>query len=354
MQEPPPLARALLDTLRATVELARGEDVAGLLADLRRYWHKDGLLPIHASPMEMELAGRRGDAAGVLSSYDDAVETITRIWHPWFTARIRLAAVAIGELARVMPQLPAAERPTYVEHADRLQADGHTVLERYTDPEDSWGPEGRAWVKRLDAEALRVHWLAGAEPPPGDVLVSTWQEAASLTEEFGDVYELARLRAVLAGIQRAVGDTAAAREVGDLARSTAHDLGAQPLLDDLRSIGSAPARAAAGASDALTPREAEILGLVAEGRSNGEIGRAAVHQHQDRERARVQHPRQARCRWADRGRRDRPSAGAARLTSARRDPRRRGYGWRGPGVAPATPAGEDSRQDRTNQRRRTG
>ena len=271
-EEPPPLARALLDTLRATVELARGEDVAGLLADLRRYWHKDGLLPIHASPMEMELAGRRGDAAAVLSSYDDAVETITRIWHPWFTARIRLAAVAIGELARVMPQLPAAERPTYVEHAERLHADGHTVLERYTDPKDSWGPEGRAWVKRLDAEALRLRWLADADPPPVDVLVSTWLDAASLTEEFGDVYELARLRSVLAGIQRAVGDTGAAREVGDLARSTAHELGAHPLLDDLRSIGSTPARAA-GPSDALTPRETEILGLVAEGRSNGEIGR---------------------------------------------------------------------------------
>jgi DNA-binding CsgD family transcriptional regulator/tetratricopeptide (TPR) repeat protein len=271
-EEPPSLARALLDTLRATVELARGEDVGALLADLRRYWHKDGLLPIHASPMEMELAGRRGDAAAVLSSYDDAVETITRIWHPWFTARIRLAAVAIGELARVMPQLPAAERPTYVEHADRLQADGHTVLERYTDPEDTWGPEGRAWVQRLDAETLRVHWLAGAEPPPGDVLVSTWSEAVSLTEQFGDVYELARVRAVLAGIQRAVGDTPAARELGDLARATAHSLGARPLLEDLRSIGSAPARAAGVASDALTPRETEILGLVAEGRSNGEIG----------------------------------------------------------------------------------
>jgi DNA-binding NarL/FixJ family response regulator len=117
-----------------------------------------------------------------------------------------------------------------------------------------------------------VHWLAGAEPPPGDLLVSTWLEAASLTEEFGDVYELARLRAILAGIQRAVGDTAAARELGDLARSAAHDLGAQPLLDDLRSIGSAPTRAAV-ASDVLTPRETEILALVAEGRSNGEIGR---------------------------------------------------------------------------------
>jgi DNA-binding CsgD family transcriptional regulator len=271
-QDPPPLARALLDTLRATVALARGEDVEGVLADVRGYWHKDGLLPIHASPMEMEVAGRRGDGAGVLASYDDAVATMTEIWHPWFSARIRLAAVAIGELARAMPQLPAAERPAYLEHAERLRGDGHTVLERYNDPSESWGPEGRAWFQRLDAETLRVQWLAGVEAPPLDDLVSTWQETVSLTEEFGDVYELARVRAALAGIQRAAGDTGAARELGDLARATAHELGARPLLDDLRAIGSAPARAAAS-SDSLTPREQEILGLVAEGRSNGEIGR---------------------------------------------------------------------------------
>jgi DNA-binding CsgD family transcriptional regulator/tetratricopeptide (TPR) repeat protein len=261
-EEPPPLARALLQMLRASVVMARGEDVSGLLHDLRGYWHKEGLLPIHASPMEMELAGRRGDA----------VETITRIWHPWFSARIRLAALAIGELARVMPQLPASERPTYLDHTARLLTDGHTVLERYTDPAETWGPEGRAWFKRLDAEALRVQWLAGVEPPPLDVLVSAWQETLLLTEEFGDVYELARVRTVLAGILRAAGDPAAARELGDLARASAHELGAGPLLEDLRAIGSTPARAGAG-SDALTPREQEILGLVAEGRSNGEIGR---------------------------------------------------------------------------------
>jgi DNA-binding NarL/FixJ family response regulator len=72
---------------------------------------------------------------------------------------------------------------------------------------------------------------------------------------------------------RAVGDTAAAREVGDLAREAAHRLRAGPLLDELRALGAAPTRSEPGATDALTPREREILGLVAEGRSNGEIGR---------------------------------------------------------------------------------
>ena len=54
------------------------------------------------------------------------------------------------------------------------------------------------------------------------------------------MHELARSRTVLAGILRATGDAAAARELGDLARAAAHQLGAQPLLDELRAAGSAP------------------------------------------------------------------------------------------------------------------
>ena len=58
-----------------------------------------------------------------------------------------------------------------------------------------------------------------------------WREAEQLFEDFGHVHELATVRAVLAGILRATGDTAAARELGDQAREVAHRLGAQPLLD---------------------------------------------------------------------------------------------------------------------------
>ena len=48
--------------------------------------------------------------------------------------------------------------------------------------------------------------------------------------------------------------------------------GRPPLLDQLKAIGITPARGQAG-SATLTPREREILALVAQGRSNGEIGK---------------------------------------------------------------------------------
>jgi DNA-binding CsgD family transcriptional regulator/tetratricopeptide (TPR) repeat protein len=271
-QAPPPIPRALLESLRLTVEFARGNDVSTELAALRRFWPREGGVAIHAAAVAIRHAGRRGDPAGVLAAYDDAVQVLTRIWHEWFSARIRLAAVALEALAPNLASMSAAERATYLTHAERLHADGRTVLDRYTDPSGFWGPEGRAWVKRLDAQLLRLRWLAGVDAPPLDVLVGTWREDAVLFEDFGDVHELARSRTVLAGILRASGDLAGAREAGDLARAAAHELGAQPLLDELRAIGSVPARADAG-SDTLTARESEILALVAAGRSNGEIGK---------------------------------------------------------------------------------
>jgi DNA-binding CsgD family transcriptional regulator len=271
-QAPPPIPRALLESLRVSIEFARGADVSAELAALRRFWPREGGIAIHAAAVAIRQAGRRGDPAGVLAAYDDAVQVLTRIWHEWFSARIRLAAVALEALAPTVASMSAAERAAYLAHAERLHADGHTVLDRYTDPSGFWGPEGRAWVKRLDAQLLRLRWLAGIDAPPLDVLVNTWREDALHFEDFGDVHELARSRTVLAGILRASGDLAGAREVGDQARAVAHQLGAQPLLDELRAIGSAPARGDA-ASDALTARESEILALVAEGRSNGEIGK---------------------------------------------------------------------------------
>ena len=271
-QSPPSISRGLLDSIRLYAEDGRGVDVAAEAATMRRFWRKEGGIAIHSSAVEMLQAGRRGDAATAIRVYDDVVGLLGEIWRPWFSARIRLAAIAVGAVAQAMPHLPAAERATYAEHVDRLLADGHVVLDRYSDPSGHWGPEGRAWMKRLDAETLRARWLAGVDVPPLDVLVETWREAEVLFEDFGDVHELARVRVVLASILRAGGDPAAARQVADAARETAHRLGARPLLDELRALGSTPARGDV-TTDTLTAREREILALVAEGRSNGEIGK---------------------------------------------------------------------------------
>ena len=268
----PTVVGALLEALRVSIEVNRGVDVSGDLAALRRHWPREGGIVIHAADAAIRMAGLRGEPAAAVAAYEDAVTVLTAIWREWFSARIRLAAVTLEVLAAGAGEMSAAERASYLDRGARLHADGRTVLDRYTDPSGFWGPEGRAWSQRLEAQWLRLRWLEGSDPPALDELVGAWREDASRFEAFGDVHELARSRTVLAGILRAVGDPAAARELGDLARAAAHQLGAQPLLDELRAAGSAPVRDDPTAAP-LTAREREILALVAEGRSNGEIGR---------------------------------------------------------------------------------
>ncbi|HET6939419.1 MAG TPA: AAA family ATPase, partial [Nocardioides sp.] len=200
----PPIPAALLESVRLLVESGRGEPVAERARALRRFWELDGGVVIHSVVAEMTDAAQGDDPRSVLAVYDDAVAVLGRIWHKWFSARIRLAAVTAGAIADALPRLSAAERESLAGEVERLHADGRTVLEQYTDPSGHWGPEGRAWMKRLDAETLRVRWLAGVDAPPQDALVEVWQEAEQLFDDFGHVYELATVRAVRSGILRAI------------------------------------------------------------------------------------------------------------------------------------------------------
>ena len=147
------------------------------------------------------------------------------------------------------------------------------MIDFYAPYEDSRGPEYRLWVARRTAEHLRWRWLAQVDPPSSDELVEAWRAAEAGAVLFGSVPEVAQIRVRLSGVLRSAGDPSGARVVADQARAAAHAMGARPLLAELTALGSAPAPATAVDPAVLTPREAEILPLVAEGRSNGEIGK---------------------------------------------------------------------------------
>ncbi|MDH2413222.1 LuxR family transcriptional regulator [Nocardioides sp. CER19] len=262
----PPVPYAALDAIRQSIRQGRGEKVPRRLH--RDTWESDGIVPVFSAATEMIAAGRAGAPREAVVVYDEVVALLSRLWHPWFVARLRLAAVALGVLADAMPSMAAAERAALLPDIERLASDGATVIATYDDAR-GWGPEGQAWEARLTAEALRARWLAGAEIDPAE-LVGAWREAERSFATFGHVIETATVRVALAGILRATGDTAGAAQAAELARAAARELGARPLLD---ALGSPATRVDPAGSDALTRREAEILALVADGRTNGEIGK---------------------------------------------------------------------------------
>jgi DNA-binding CsgD family transcriptional regulator len=187
-------------------------------------------------------------------------------------AEVRLAGLALGHLAGHVAGMPTAQRAVVVARGVALLEAARSAMSRAQARGRSVGPEGRAWASRVEAEHLRLRWLSGVDVPKEEELLEAWQRTVEDFEAFGHVFELARSRCRLAAVLRASGSLAEAREQADPAREVAHALRAEPLLAELRAAGLAAQRAEA-APGALTPREQEILALVAQGRSNGEIAR---------------------------------------------------------------------------------
>ena len=129
------------------------------------------------------------------------------------------------------------------------------------------GPEALAWAARAEAEWSRLE--GRAEPDP-------W-EAAAEAFAYGYVYEEARCRWRLAEALLAAGRRDDAAAAASAAHAVATRLEAEPLRGAVEALArrarldvGAPVAAGAGAAG-LTPRELEVLRLVAEGRSNQQI-----------------------------------------------------------------------------------
>jgi DNA-binding NarL/FixJ family response regulator len=275
-EDAPPLARAGLTAIGMSVAAGRG-DVAALdrLPMLKEQWRHDALVALLSTMTAIDLYGDSGDLANAQVVHDEVVDLVSDMWdRSTFQARIRLGALLIGQLARAAAS--ADDRVALVRRAEELAEAGREVAADGR-KRGRHGIEGQAWLARLEGELARLRWLAGVDSPDQAQLRASWEAAVAGFERFGHVFETARSRARLAAVLRAGGDTEAAAQQIQLARTSAMALGAAPLMLEIRTLGSG-ARTGRSAtahepSEALTARELEVLALVAEGRTNGEIGR---------------------------------------------------------------------------------
>ena len=260
-------ALAGIEAAAAYVRAARGTVTADeLLAASRPWWSSDGRIAVQSGSAALEVLGITGDVPAMLALHDELVTFLRELWGVQrVAAEVRLAAVAIGHLATAVRGTAPAQRPALVAEGERLRDAAASV----------WGPgstlptptlEGRAWEERARAEWLHLRWAAGDDVDHHELL-DAWRRAVALFDERREPYELARSLARLAEVLTAAADREAAEAVSR-ARDLATGLGARHLVDSLDRLTARPT------ASRLTAREAEVLALLAEGRSNGEVGRA--------------------------------------------------------------------------------
>ena len=264
--DPPPLERFGPLLMRARIAVARGEQATALrtLDDLRglpagREAETEGVLPVAELEIGYRLA--EGDLPGALAAAATVpardLGAYPRYSWPLLATAMRACADAAagggppaGHLARLRQdlQLRAAALP-------RL------------------GPLQRAHAATFAAESTRAD---GGRDRAG------WEAAAAAWERLGQPYPRAYALLRAAGTAAALADRDGAASLLRQAAKIAGQLGAQPLRQQISQLARrARIDLAASAGDqdlggaavpfGLTPRELEVLRLVATGRSNRDI-----------------------------------------------------------------------------------
>lgn len=275
-QSAPPGPRALLESLRAIVAAGRGDPATvSMIEGSSRAWADDAWNAILVAGAAIDAYGDTGRLDRAEEFHDDVVATVTSQWGvPWFHGQLRLAALLLGQMGNNIAAVSQSDRAALLQRASRHSEVGDHVLEEREDEQRPMGPEGQAWHRRLRAELLRLRWQTGIDAPGEEELRRAWEESVTAFEHLGHPFELARSRVRLAAVLRAQGEPARATEHAALAHETASRLGALPLLSEIARLDLATGEVAevVDRQVELTPREREVLALVAQGRSNGQIG----------------------------------------------------------------------------------
>jgi DNA-binding NarL/FixJ family response regulator len=260
---------------RADLEVGRGDFVgARAHLDLARASLREdhGFGVFEVDQAELALWERRwADAARLVD------EALTRARGPekaqlrvWFCAKGLRATAELAALSRARRQ-PDATR-SWMERADRLLSEARAAAEAAA----TITPNANAWLAVAEAEHRRVHdrhdadaWERGAAR--WDALHRSpltaycrWRQAEALAASGAD-----RVR-VTEPLRRAYAEAVRlharplAEEIEELARRVRID----------PSVPRTPSPSPAAAGLGLTPREAEILGLLAQGHTDREIAAA--------------------------------------------------------------------------------
>jgi DNA-binding CsgD family transcriptional regulator len=255
---------------RLAVAAGRGQPLdRQVLAALRRSWRVDGITAVYSATAVDQL-GQEGRIDDALDLATDILATLDALWGVREHFAIRLAALVAGQCARVALDADARLRRRMLEVTATLLGRAESLTVSADSDAESW-----AWLARARAESLRLRWLLGAAGTECGLtaaeLVEAWEAAVSAFERYGEVFETARSRAGLAAALHARGDDDAARVQIEAARVVAERLGARPLLEALQA--TLPRGMDLSGAPALTARQTEVLGLVARGLTNGQIGR---------------------------------------------------------------------------------
>ncbi|MGY1639694.1 ATP-binding protein [Geodermatophilus sp. SYSU D00703] len=230
------------------------------------------LLLLATAGAEIDLAAWAGDAGTAAERARTAVQQVHTYWNHDRLAVVRLVATALAPVsdaaagARLVGDDDGVRRWGSV--GEELAALGRSAVEDHLRAVGEYGVEAAAWLARLEAEAAR---LAGRAEP------GLWRAAVDAFG-YGHVYEQARSRLRLAEALLAADDRTGAAEELRAVAEVAERLGAAPLRGAVTALARRGrldlpgADRPAGPAAVFTPRETEVLRLLAQGRTNRQIG----------------------------------------------------------------------------------